>query len=213
MAHNPQTPKSNSSEENTTSNSASHDAYAIPYSAAFENAVQEHLLGSSSHDDQISITVVADSDVKAQTLTGTFVLQSSIDESSLPEIALEELPLPLNDPRRIYTSQIPGIRLTHPNGHLHGGPGLTPAQRTEFAHDFVARHDLTTEEQMAEALRSETDECLDQLRQRMSDRDDARKSNARIESELAALTDQMDMETRVLNQAKERKRRRDAAVS
>ena len=60
-------------------------------------------------------------------------VKSDVDDAEvleLPIIKEDELPLPLDDTRRVYPSPVAGLRLTHPGGYLEGGPGLDPDMDT-----------------------------------------------------------------------------------
>lgn len=173
---------------------ATYAPHDIPYSAAFEDSLQSAVLGDS-------------------TTASPAKLSSAADDESLPAIAQSELPIALDDRRRVYDSTIIGhARLTHPQGFLHGGPGHAPSdpQIETLAQQLIEEHDIRDQSALDEMLQSEREKAVELLKERMRHRETARESNAQVERELALLSDQMDMELKVLNKARERKMRKQA---
>ena len=201
MSHAPTTPKSNTPDDGTY---ASHLPRDVPYAASFEDAVQAVVLGPQSTKTGIRI-LPADDPQEDQ--PGVAVHSTSIDRSSFPEIPFSELPLALDDPRRIYASPVPGVNLTHPEGYLEGGAGIAPGE-DEFARHFIVEHRIRNATQLRSVVDREIKVNQTLLKERMEARAEAQVKNKRIEREIATLTDQMDMETRVLNKAREKAKER-----
>lgn len=201
MTQGPRTPKSNSDEDGVYGSWLPRD---IPYDAAFEDSVLQVLSKSPSNAKPIRLIPT---DSTEQPRAGVSVRLEDIDMSSLPQISLSDLPLPLSDPRRKYESPIPGIFLTHPYGFLEGGPGISPDD-DEFARHFVSDNRIRDADSLSEVVQQQIKENVQLARDRMRAREEAVEHNRRIEREIATLTDQMDLETKVLNKAREKAKER-----
>lgn len=158
----------------------------IPYSHTFEDACSTLLL-SSITDKTLSLP--------------------DPETSFLPRLDVPDLPLPPNDPRRLFTSPVPGLRLTHPGGYLEGGPGLNAAE-DEFGRHFCIEQGVRDARQLASAIARETARQMDIARGRARARRAAQERNERIKAEIKTAVDQMELETRVLTKARERARER-----
>lgn len=172
---------------------ANYVPHDLKYDAAFEDALIP-VLDSPSSDDGIRVIPEGSSE---QPKEGISVRALDISLESLPSISEEELPLPLDDPRRKFASPIRGIKLTHPGGYLEGGPGLDPDMDT-FAEDFFERNrHITTTEEMRIAVQREIDEQKQLLQERLRLRREAKEKNERIEKELKLMQEEHEMERKV----------------
>lgn len=201
MARAPSTPRSANSDDG---NHASWLPRDIPYSSVFEDSVQDILFNPPRINNGIQILP---DDALSSPKAGRSIRLRDVPSSSLPEISFSSLPLPLNDSRRIYASPIPGINLTHPGGYLEGGPGISPSE-DEFARHFIADNRVRDVDGLQDVVQRDMRENLELARQRMRNREEAKEHNARIEREMKTLSDQMDLETRVLNKAREKAKER-----
>lgn len=199
MTQIPTTPRSEPDDESTYASRLPHE---IPYDGDFQDSVQAVITNPPKTDPALRIIPNGSDEAPKQ---GTSIRESAIDRATLPQIAFSELPLPLSDSRRIYASPVPGINLTHPGGYLEGGPGIAPAD-DEFARHFIAENNIRTAEELEAAVQREISANVELLRQRMWNRAEAKERNKRIGKEIATLTDQMDLETKVLNKAREKAR-------
>nr|OQO20757.1 hypothetical protein B0A51_11106 [Rachicladosporium sp. CCFEE 5018] len=188
---------------------ASYVPHDLPYNEAYENAIM-HITLHPDPNAKKGIRVIPEGS-NEQPQEGISVRAANISWESLPVIAETDLPLPLDDPRRIYASQVLGILLTRPGGYHEGGPGLDPEMDT-FAEDFTSRHG---EVQNAAQLRAAKDKDikanLELLKKQMLDRQKAVEHNAKIHSQLKALTEQHELELKLLkNSAEEQRVKREA---
>lgn len=180
------TPKSPSAD--TTHCASSFLPRDIPYSAAFEDEIASILLAPPSNPS-MGISV------------------DEIDIPSLPHIDVTALPLPLSDPRRKYPSPISGLLLTHPNGYLEGGPGISHAD-DDFATNFIAEHGVRDVWTLHKTVAHEVQKQVEVARERAQNRQRAREKNEGIENEMRAMEEQLQLEMRVLGKARERARER-----
>lgn len=179
---------------------ASYVPHDLKYSATFEDALVDAILNSDGKHTGIRI-IPEDSDEQA--IEGESVRLSDIQLHSLPNIDEEELPLRLDDSRRIFASPIPGVNLTHPGGYLEGGPGLDPEMDT-FPDDFLSsRPRVSSAPQLQRALQTEINARMEMLKERLRARQKAKERNEQIEKELKTLTDQHDMELKIHNRMQE----------
>lgn len=186
--------------KHSPNNSRTHASYLprdIPYNETYENSIHNLLTNPSpppSHHHGLPV-------------------DSNIDPSTLPTIHFPQLPLPLDDPLRIYPSPIPGLRLTHPHGYLEGGPGVSGPDNSSFAQDFIAHFRITDGTALREIKEREIAHYVDEARERMRERGEALAHNARVEKEIRTLMDQREMElkieTKMRVQASERRERRE----
>lgn len=192
-----------------------HQGYAtwlpsdIPYNETFENGLQHTLENPPAGRDGL---ILLDEDSANSPEPGISVRARDIDRNQLPAISFDQLPLPLDDPRRVYTSAIPGLRLTHPGGYLEGGPGLFPEEDV-FASDFISHFNISHPAQLREVRAREIQSHFADAKERMRNRREALHHNARIEKEIKTLTDQREMElkieTRMRDEATARRERRE----
>ena len=164
----------------------------IRYSAEFEDALARVALAPGATRD--GIRVIPDYSDE-QPVDGVSVRAQDVSLQSLPQITENELPLALDDPRRVFRSPVPGVRLTHPGGYLEGGPGLNPDIDT-FPDEFLSgQHaSLATPVQLRKVVEKEVNASVEQLMERLRARQRARVQNERIAKELKSLTDQHDLE-------------------
>lgn len=183
----------------------------IPYNQDYETSLQDLLLNPSANHNGNGLLILPDDSLE-QPQPGISVRASDIHPDQLPDISFNELPLSLTDPRRIYASPIPGLRLTHPAGFLEGGPGPDPDDN-DFIRDFVATNNIITPAHIHDARAAEIAKSVELATQRMKARREAMQHNARIEKEIKTLTDQRDMElkieTRMRDEAMARRERKE----
>ncbi|KAF7186302.1 hypothetical protein HII31_12377 [Pseudocercospora fuligena] len=187
---------------------ASYVPHDLKYDADFEDALMQPVLNGLSNEDGIRVIPEGSPDLPVE---GVSVRAQDISIESLPSISEEELPLPLDDPRRKFASPVPGIKLTHPGGYLEGGPGLDPEMDT-FAEDFFDRNrHVTTTEDMRAAIQREIDENKELLQERLRARQEAKEKNERIEKELKLMQEEHEMERKVNKRmAESRKAKKEA---
>lgn len=176
---------------------ASYVSHDIKYNGAFEDSMMSVILGEPS---------------SASRVNGLSPEEASPE--GLPIVNEEDLPLALSDPRRKFTSPIPGVLLTHPGGYFEGGPGLDPEIDT-FVEDFVERNaDISPTSSAAvlqSAVQQEVDQNMEMLRDRMEARRKAHERNEQIEKELKIMTDQHAMEMKINRKlAEERRAKKEA---
>ncbi|WPG98440.1 Hypothetical protein R9X50_00123000 [Acrodontium crateriforme] len=196
-----------------------HSSYAayvphdLKYSAAFEDSMMAMLLDND--DDSIANlgaglrVLPIDSD--EQVIKDVSVRAQDVAIQSLPIIPEDELPLALNDSRRIFASSVPGIKLTHPGGYIEGGPGLDPEIDT-FPDDFLSKNPgLGSAAELESAIAKEVENNIDLLKQRLRARQKAKERNEQIERELKTLMDNHDMELKMQRRmAEENQKKREA---
>ncbi|EME87714.1 uncharacterized protein MYCFIDRAFT_75558 [Pseudocercospora fijiensis CIRAD86] len=187
---------------------ASYVPHDLKYHADFEDSLMQPVLNGPSNQDGIRVIPEGSADIPVE---GVSVRAQDISIESLPSISEEELPLPLDDPRRQFASPVPGIKLTHPGGYLEGGPGLDPDMDT-FAEDFFDRNrHVTTSEDMRAAIQREIDENKELLQERLRARQEAKEKNERIEKELKLMQEEHEMERKVNKRmAESRKAKKEA---
>lgn len=177
---------------------ASYVPHDLPYDERFEDSIMRAVLHQSAHPDGIRV-LAEDSSEQAE--DGVSVRLGDISLHSLPNIAEEQLPLPLNDSRRIFASAVSGLRLTHPGGYLEGGPGLDPEMDT-FPEDFISSRGINDAQELRVRVDEEIAEQLELLKSRMHARQEALEQNERVKKELQALLDQRSMEVKIENRVK-----------
>ena len=188
-----------------------------PYSAAFTNALMQTVNNPPAHRSGTTIYT------SGLPRSGPATRLEDIDTSALPSIPPSDLPLPLEDPHRIYESNVPGVRLTHPGGSLHGGTRSSvptsskdpagPAEDIErYAQQLIERYELESAAQLKRVIARETAKQNKELSRRMSARQEALKGNERLDWEVGQLKDQREFERRLEQKMKEEsKRRRESA--
>lgn len=188
---------------------ASYVPHDLKYSTDFEDGLVETLLNPDAKLDSGIRVIPEESD--EEPVEGKSIRSRDILLPSLPNIAEEELPLPLNDPRRVFASVIPGIRLTHPGGYLEGGPGLDPELDT-FPDDFLNHNtEIGTAAALRAAVQTDINTQVETLKDRLRARQKAKEKNEQIEKELRALVDQHSMELKIQRRmADEQKAKREA---
>ncbi|PIB00482.1 hypothetical protein CB0940_01356 [Cercospora beticola] len=187
---------------------ASYVPHDLKYSAEFEDALMSVVLNPPASPDGIR---VISEDSSEQSTEGVSIRMKDIPPESLPVIAETDLPLPLDDPRRIFASPVPGIKLTHPGGYLEGGPGLDPDMDT-FPEDFFNNHPhARTTDRLAATVDKKIEELMGELQDRMRKREDAIKENGEVEKKLEELMLQHAMELKVHKKlADDRRAKREA---
>lgn len=180
----------------------------LKYSADFEDALMSAVFNPNARSEGIRL-IPSDSSEERQ--DGVSERVGDEDLLSRPVIAEDELPLPLNDPRRMFASPVPGVKLTHPGGYLEGGPGLDPELDT-FPEDFLSSHPtITTTPELRKAVEEEVGKSMELMKERLTRRKEAKERNEQIEKELKELRDQHSVELKVHNRiAEENLRKREA---
>ncbi|KAK4900970.1 hypothetical protein LTR27_002153 [Elasticomyces elasticus] len=170
---------------------ASYVPHDLIYNADFEDSLMRAALDPDAKRDGIRI-IPSGSTERAQE-------------------AEDELPLPLNDSRRIYASPVPGVKLTHPGGYIEGGPGLAPNMDT-FPDDYFQNNpEITSADEFRKARTKEVDASIELLKERLRARQRAKEKNEQIEKQLQTLREEHDMELRVHNKMAEVNRQKKEA--
>jgi hypothetical protein len=196
-------------DEATDSTYASYLPTDLPYNEDFQNEISRLLLNPDLQTSQ-GIRVIPDiSDELPE--KGVSVRAKDILPMSLPTIPKDELPLPLSDPRRIYASKIPGVKLTHPGGYFEGGPGLDPKLDT-FSQDYLGRNsDVHSATDLDAAKQRDIDVELEKAKESAQKRLKAIEHNENILKQIRALEAQHDMELKLQKRmAAEQKAKREA---
>lgn len=181
-------------EEQPSSLYASYVPHDLKYNAEFEDAIMRITLAPPVAPDGIRIIPEHSAE---QPIDGVSVRAQDISPESLPTIAEADLPLSLEDPRRIYASAIPGVKLTHPGGYLQGGPGLDPDMDT-FPEDFLSNHQqVRTTADLHTAVDKKIAEDMSELTERMRKREQAVRHNEEVGKKLQELVLQHTMELKV----------------
>ena len=200
----------------------SHYANYVPhdlkYSPTFEDSLLDLVVRGPSPNSKPGLRVLP-LDSTEEPEPGVSIRGSDVSFESLPTIAEEELPLAIDDARRVFESPIAGLKLTHPNGYLEGGPGLDPNLDT-FTDDFLSNHAPHTNHNtntvndttlLRAAVTAEIASSISLLEQRLRDREEGKRKNEDIEKKLRELRQEHDMELRVHNKmAEDIQRRKDA---
>lgn len=204
----PDMPSPHREEQSSSSGYASYVPHDLKYNADFEDAVMRITLAPTAPQD--GIRIIPENSAE-QPVEGISVRARDVTPQSLPAIAEADLPLPLEDPRRVFASAIPGIKLTHPGGYLEGGPGLDPDMDT-FPEDFLSNHqDVRTTAELRAAVDKKIEENMSELKERMRKRDQAVKQNEEVAKKLQELVLQHTMELKVHKKlADDRRARREA---
>ncbi|KAI4724205.1 hypothetical protein E4T49_08070 [Aureobasidium sp. EXF-10728] len=184
---------------------ATYQPHQIPYSAHYEDSLYHILEYPPRSRDGISIIP---NDSLEQPKQGISVRLRDVDYKSLPQVTLQQLPLSVHDPRRIFASPVAGIRLTHPGGYLEGGPGAGAEEQRNWAREFVEREGVLDEEGLGAVVQRHMQQNMSLAKERMRARNDALQQNARIEREIKTLMDQREMEVKIETRMKEDARKR-----
>jgi hypothetical protein len=184
---------------------ASYVPHDLKYNTDFEDSLVQALLDPEAKTD-IGIRVIPEAPEEGVSIRARDILLPS-----LPNVSEDELPLPLSDPRRVFASAIPGIKLTHPGGYLEGGPGLNPELDT-FPDDFLNHNtDIGTVAALNTAIQSDIEAQIETLKERLRARQKAKEKNEQIEKELRALVDQHNMELKIQRRMAEEQKAKRAA--
>ncbi|KAK3674757.1 hypothetical protein LTR78_005479 [Recurvomyces mirabilis] len=202
----------------TSDHYANYVPHDLKYSPTFEDDLLALVLHGPAPNTTPGIRILS-LDSTEEPEIGVSVRVSDVRLESLPTITEDELPLPINDPRRIFSSPIAGLNLTHPNGYLEGGPGLHPNLDT-FTDDFLSNHTPRNHRSsthhndptvLRAAVDAEIQSSIALLKQRMRERGEAKRKNDEVEKKLRELRQGHDMELRVHNKMAEDIERRKAA--
>lgn len=180
----------------------------LKYSADWEDAIAQIIRSPPQQTDGIRIIPEDSSEIPVE---GVSVKADAISLQSLPQIIEDELPLPLDDSRRIFASCIPGIRLTHPGGYFEGGPGLDPSMDSFPEHFIQENPHAVNGSLLKNAVEKEIAVHQEKLRQRIEGRRKAQAKNEQIERELKAMQEEHSMELKVNRKlADERRAKKEA---
>ena len=181
----------------------------LPYNEDFQNEISRLLLNPDGQTDKGIRIIPETSDETPE--EGISIRAKDILPASLPSISKDELPIPLSDPRRIYASKIPGVKLTHPGGYFEGGPGLDPKLDT-FSQDYLGRNsDVRSATDLDAAKQRDIDVELEKARESAQKRLKAIEHNENIQKQIRALEAQHDMELKLQKRmAAEQKAKREA---
>ena len=183
----------------------------LPYNGDFEDSLIDIILNPSDVTTTENAIRVIPEDSDETPVDGKSVRFQDVDLTNLPTLTEHDLPIPLTDARRIYASPIAGIKITHPDGWIEGGPALDPNMDT-FADDFLSQHsDITNLEQLQRAVKKEVDANMEVLKGRLRARQQAKQQNERIAKEIRTLMDQHDLELRIQQKSQEDQRRKKEA--
>lgn len=189
---------------------ATYQPHDIPYSAHYENALY-HILEYPPRSRD-AIFVIPDHS-NEQPIQAVSVRARDIDPNSLPQLTLKNLPLSIHDPRRVFASPVPGIRLTHPGGYLEGGPGPSPEDQRKWAREFLEQEGVVNEEALSMVVQQHMQQNMTLAKERMRARYHALQQNERLQKEIKTLMDQREMEvkieTRMQEDAKKRRENRE----
>ena len=196
-------------DEATDATYASYLPTDLPYNEDFQNEISRLLLNPDAQTDKGIRIIPETSDESPE--EGVSVRAKDIVPASLPSISKDELPIPLSDPRRIYASKIPGVKLTHPGGYFEGGPGLDPKLDT-FSQDYLGRNsDVRSATDLDAAKQRDIDVELEKARESAQKRLKAIEHNENIQKQIRALEAQHDMELKLQKRmAAEQKAKREA---
>ncbi|KAF1958359.1 hypothetical protein CC80DRAFT_408795 [Byssothecium circinans] len=173
MTNAPLTP----AEDEPTSPLIDYSPATVPYNEAFENELMNALL-------------------HAPELTPRTPLLPT------PMVNPTTLPIPLSSKLRTYPSPLPGVRLTHPNGYYTGGPGPNPSTVAEFAKKFIEEYGIEDAGQLERVVEEKIREKMEEVKERMRDREEAVTRNRGVERELEDLKMQRAMELEVAEKIK-----------
>lgn len=195
MSREPMTPQDDQFEPGSASYWSNH---SIAYKRDFEDAVMQIVLKPPELDG-----IVLLNNGENAPNNPSAVSRSDIDCSTLPKVTLEDLPLPLDHPSRVFRCTVPGIRLTHPGGLLEGGlgPGSSEAtaenERIEFVQTLIEENHVRKASNFWQVVEKEKQDAMRELADRMRARDKATRQNEDIEQQLIQLREQRDLEVRV----------------
>ncbi|KAL0256868.1 hypothetical protein SLS55_007677 [Diplodia seriata] len=172
-------------------------AAEVPYNREFEDSVMRAILDPPPTSDGI----------ESHGPLPAFLL----GRDTVPH---EELPLPLDDPRRQYKSTIPGIKLTHPTGAYEGGNPDPTEEDKAWVREWIERNNIKTKDDLERVKTEAIQEELDEMRRRARARQEAIGEREKIEKELKALNDQREVELKaqrsIIEKAKAKKEERRA---
>lgn len=207
-----------STDQQDTGIYATYVPHDLNYSADFEDSLIATVLETNSPDPDAAtsttrepITIIPEDGTEEQ-VPGKSVRISDLDLATLLSIPESDLPLSLNDPRRVFSSPVPGVLLTHPGGYLEGGPGLDPDMDT-FPEDFFSTHgaEAGSIAELQRAREREVQASIVLLRERLAKRKAAKERNEQLRKQLGMLTDQHDRELRIQRRmAEEGQRKKEA---
>lgn len=154
--------------------------HTVPYNEDFENDMMNAILHGPSHTPPRRKT------------------------EDTPMISAADLPIPVASHLRTHPSPIPGLFLTHENGYHTGGIGPSAHVVHDFAQQFVAEREIAPGDVPAleQAVQTEVEGRLDEVRARMRKREKAVRENERVRRELEDLRLQRQAELRVLERMK-----------
>lgn len=172
------------------------------YDEHFENSIVISFLNAPNPNNSTNESSAAES--STLTVNGPSHEHPNLQESDdVPSISHEELPLSLDDTRRKYPSPFPNIRLSRPDGSIHGGPKPPIAIDSDFLHGLISRYGIKSSAQLRRILAEERKRKEEELRRRIKERQKAIEENNEIENQISGMRDQRDRETNALRKMRE----------
>lgn len=182
----------------------------FPYSASFTDTLMSTIL-----DDALSpragLTVLPPGTYPRGRASARTLRFTDLDTSTIPSIPASAVPVPLEDDRRLYTSLVPGVLLTHVGGRLEGGAPLAVGAGDASVRQFVAEHGVQSREELQRSIRKEAESVIAELRARLRVRREAGEANQRVEREVRELRAQREMERKVEEKMRREWREREDA--
>lgn len=179
----------------------------VPYSAAFTNDLMHTV--NEPPTEKTGTAIYNPALLRGSGGNESTVKLDEIDTARIPDVDAADLPLPLDDPRRVYESNVPGVRLTHPGGSLHGGTSTSvPAAHSkdasavaedveEYAMSLIRSNGLRNATLLKKLIAGETARSNEELGRRMRERQEAVEHNERVDKEIQQLQAQREMERRL----------------
>lgn len=178
------------------------DGTVMPYSAEFTDSIMKVIL---TPPPASGIEVIHPG-TKVAPVQGSSIRLEDVHPATVEPA---ELPLRLDDARRVYKGSIPGVKLTHPGGPIEGGPPLSlsgdqihrrgsfPPDMRQFAQQLIENNDIRTAAGLKKFITAETKRQKDELTRRMAERHEAIDHNEKLDREIKQMEDQRALERRV----------------
>jgi hypothetical protein len=122
-------------------------------------------------------------------------------------VAHEELPLPLDDPRRTHDSIVPGLKLNGPSGTLDGGRRtMSTAEKKAIATQIATDARAKTKSEARAAILRAIDAKKEEARAKVASLKETDERREAIRKQIQALEREHEMELRVAEQVRNRRR-------